>query len=149
MKLNKIFPSSLLSTVFISAIIVVYPFDSRSAIAKPTINKVTQLPKVGILVDKVNAPGCYYSALRTHNQSKSIFRDDNDNVYMNLDRRDVKLQIINDKYRNNFRAGDVQIRLVVTTIARKNGDGSYSNGTITLSRNGKSKVIKVVGDCSC
>jgi hypothetical protein len=149
MNLNKILQIPVLSTVFISAIIVVYPFDRQSAIAKPTLNKGTQLPKVGILVNKVNAPGCYYSALRTHNQSKSIFRDDNNDVYMNLNGRDVKLEIINDRHRDIFKAGDSQIRLAVTTIARKNGDGGYSKGTITVTRNGKSKVIKVVGDCSC
>lgn len=111
------------------------------------------LPVVGDLKHPELDVGCWLKFRNTaENHEQYIFGSTPDKVMMNLDGQDTSLTTVSDPAADDvqeYTVGTVRVT-VRYGIGKPNDAGnSYSRATITLTKNGKSRVIQAKGQCGC
>ena len=103
--------------------------------------------------------GCTYTF--KDDRKRTVYSDDFDqNVWMNIDGRDVKLKKVSEV---SVPKGEVKkgqrttatyvapgLRVKVETVVGKDyGEGHDYSGTITVMKSGAQQTVRVVGSCGC
>lgn len=154
--------SKILFTLVISLILFLQVFAAPpvSVSQKKSLASQTTNPNlIGCVQREHLTDGCGCSFSFKNDPTCAAYGE-GENVWMNIDGRDVKLKLVSEvsvpkgevrkgqRITRRYVARGVKVR-IDTVVGRSYGEGNDYTGTITVVKGSREQTVKVVGSCGC